>query len=78
MLFISIHKYHKPPSLRMANRVVLLGIESITSENIKQSPVIHWALRNFIRPTDKIILIHGTKHLDTNTAKAAGYTEGRN
>ena len=58
-----------------APRTVLVAIESVTREGLKQNPVVHWTLRNHARKGDKLIFIHATKHLDAKTEKAAGYTK---
>ena len=56
----------------MSKRAVIIAIEQITTEGFKSNPVVHWALRNVVKPGDKAVFIHATKHLDAATAKSAG------
>lgn len=83
----TLHSLYPPPiqpivmstsnTSPVIQRKIIVGIESIKTETIKQSPVLHWILRNYARKGDVLVLVHSTKHLDADTANAAGYTIGK-
>ncbi|KAI9192921.1 uncharacterized protein BJ171DRAFT_538058 [Polychytrium aggregatum] len=53
-------------------REILLGIDTISKDGIKNSPVLLWTLRQFVRPGDTIHLVHASKSLAT-PALAGGH-----
>ncbi|KAJ3277859.1 hypothetical protein HK104_002905 [Borealophlyctis nickersoniae] len=58
-------------------RNVLIGIETITKSGIQNSPVLRWALRNFVQRGDHVVIVHASKLLEGD-GKAAGYTNVAN
>ncbi|KAI9000227.1 hypothetical protein BC832DRAFT_541370 [Gaertneriomyces semiglobifer] len=45
-------------------RTVLIGIDSITKHGLQSSPVLHWALRQFLVAGDTVYVVHASKSLD--------------
>ncbi|KAI8813346.1 hypothetical protein BJ742DRAFT_790082 [Cladochytrium replicatum] len=54
----------------MDSRKIVIGIESYTSEGLKTSAVVAWALANHIRSGDNITLVHASKKLEIGGANS--------
>ncbi|KAI8826162.1 uncharacterized protein EV422DRAFT_515587 [Fimicolochytrium jonesii] len=54
------------------NRTILIGIDSITKHGLQSSPVLSWALRQFLVPGDSIVVVHASKSLETSIS--TGFT----
>ncbi|TPX55894.1 hypothetical protein PhCBS80983_g04954 [Powellomyces hirtus] len=69
---MSTHNLSQPLPLP-GNRTIIIGIDSITKHGLQSSPVLGWAMRQFLVPGDTLLVVHASKSLDSNAA-GAGYT----
>ncbi|KAJ3050129.1 hypothetical protein HK097_008905 [Rhizophlyctis rosea] len=56
------------------HRTVLVGVETVTKTGIQASPVLRWALRNFVKKGDNLVMLHASKLVGGAGQDSAGYT----
>ncbi|KAJ3086879.1 hypothetical protein HK102_012287 [Quaeritorhiza haematococci] len=53
------------------SRTILIGIDNISTEALKSSPVLLWTLRHFAKNTDTLLLVHASKQLMGSSSGSA-------
>lgn len=56
-------------------RTLVLGIDSVTIDSLKQNPILLWTLQEICKPNDTLYLVHGSKTLYTTSGTAANVGE---